>query len=165
MPVGSTPVIVDSELGKFLESGVSVLVGTRDSALRPEITRAWGPCISADRRSLSVCIPRATSSKTLENLEENGQLAVSFAFPTNYKTIQLKGRCIATAEPGAEDLRAIERHRAAFAAVNRKIGVSQELLESFWRKELETSPEFVAIRFLPEQAFDQTPGPKAGSRL
>jgi hypothetical protein len=37
------------------------------------------------------------------------------------------------------------------------------MVETLWRRELEPSPVLVKIRFVPEQAFDQTPGPDAGS--
>jgi hypothetical protein len=40
---------IDDELKAFLESGPSVIVGTRDVGLAPEITRAWGPRVSEDR--------------------------------------------------------------------------------------------------------------------
>jgi Pyridoxamine 5'-phosphate oxidase len=158
-------VSIDDQLRAFLESGVSVLVGTRDSGLNPEITRAWGPRVSRDRTSIRLCVPLTTSRKTLENLKENGQIAVSFSLPTTYKTIQLKGHYIETVKPNATDLRAVERHREAFCSLNEGLGVERHLLDSFWRAELATSPILVAIRFHPEEIFDQTPGPKAGSRL
>ena len=156
---------IDDELKSFLESGVSVIVGTRDSGLVPEITRAWGPSVSEDRRSIRLCVPLATSRKTLENLEENGQIAVSFSLPTTYKTVQLKGRYIEAAELTGADVAAIERHRDAFGASNETIGVPRQWVETFWRRELETSPTLVTIRFVPDEIFDQTPGPGAGSPL
>lgn len=156
-------VTIGDELRTFLESGVSVIVGTRDSGRVPEITRAWGPAVSEDRHHIRLCVPLATSRKTLENLEENGQIAVAFSLPTTYKTIQLKGRCIEAAEPAEADLAAIERHREAFGVLNETIGVPRQWVEVFWRHELETLPTLVAIRFLVEEIFDQTPGPGAGS--
>lgn len=158
-------VSIDDPLKAFLESGVSVLLGTRDSGLNPEITRGWGPRVSRDRTSIRLCVPLATSRKTLENLEENGLIAVAFSLPTSYKTIQLKGRFIETVEPNATDLRAVERHREAFCSLNEELGVARHLLDSFWQAEVATSPILVAIRFHPDEIFDQTPGPKAGSRL
>ena len=154
---------IDDELKAFLESGPSVIVGTRDVGLAPEITRAWGPRISEDRRSVSVCVPLATSAKTLDNLADNGRIALACALPTTVKSVQLKGTCIETSEPDAADLAAVEAHREAFAARNERIGVPRHMVETLWRRELETSPVLVKIRFVPEQAFDQTPGPDAGS--
>jgi hypothetical protein len=154
---------IDDELKGFLESGPSVIVGTRDVGLAPEITRAWGPRVSEDRRSVSVCVPLATSAKTLDNLADNGRIALACALPTTVKSVQLKGTWIETSEPDAADLAAVEEHREVFAARNERIGVPRHMVETLWRRELETSPVLVKIRFVPEQAFDQTPGPDAGS--
>jgi pyridoxamine 5'-phosphate oxidase-like protein len=154
---------IDDELKAFLESGPSVIVGTRDVGLAPEITRAWGPRVSEDRRSVSVCVPLATSAKTLDNLADNGRIALACALPTSVKSVQLKGTCIETSEPDAADLAAVEEHREVFAARNERIGVPRHMVETLWRRELETSPVLVKIRFVSEQAFDQTPGPDAGS--
>ena len=157
------PALIDDELKDFLESGPSVIVGTRDAGLAPEITRGWGPRVSEDRRSVSVCVPLATSAKTLDNLASNGRIALTCALPTDVKSVQLKGTCIETSEPDAVDLAAVEEHREVFAARNEHIGVPRHMVETLWRRELEPSPVLVKIRFVPEQAFDQTPGPDAGS--
>lgn len=159
------PGSITAELKGFLESGVSVLLGTRDSGLVPEITRAWGPRIGRDRRSVSLCIALAGSARTLDNLRDNGCVAATFAFPTNYKTIQLKGRCIETTQPNRRDLSAIQRHRDSFTRVTEGIGVPRSFTEALWQRELTESPVMVKIRFVAEQVFDQTPGPDAGAQL
>lgn len=159
------PVSIGDELKTFLEGPVSVLVGTRDSRRVPEITRAWGPRVSEDRRRVSLCVPVATSRKTLDNLEANGEIAATFSLPTNYRTFQLKGRHAVATEPDSTDLEAVERHRDAFAMVNARLGQSRREVEAFWRGEIETSAALVKIFFAPEQVFDQTPGPSAGKKL
>jgi hypothetical protein len=161
----SKPASISDELKTLIEGPVSVLVGTRDSRLVPEITRAWGPVVSEDRQSVSLCVPLATSRKTLDNLEANGQIAVTFSLPTNYRTFQLKGRHARTAEPESTDLAVVERHRDAFGEVNASLGQPREVIEAFWRAEIETSAVLVRISFEPDQVFDQTPGPGAGRRL
>lgn len=158
-------VSIGDELKTFLEGPVSVLVGTRDSRLVPEITRAWGPRVSEDRQRVSLCVPFATSRKTLDNLEANGEIAVTFSLPTNYRTFQLKGRHATAAEPDDTDLEAAERHRDAFAAVNAPLGQPRQIVEAFWRAEVETSAVLVRILFVPEQVFDQTPWAGAGRSL
>ena len=159
------PVSISDELKTFLEGPVSVLVGTRDSRLVPEITRAWGPRVSEDRQRVSLCVPLATSRKTLDNVEANGEIAVTFSLPANYRTFQLKGRRATVAEPDSADLAVVERHRDAFATVNEMMGLPRQQVETFWQAEIETSSVLVKIRFAPEQVFDQTPGPGAGRSL
>ena len=165
MKRAKSSVSISAELKAFLESGVSVVVGTRDADFVPEITRAWGLLVSKDRKSISLCVPLATSHKTLDNLAGNGQMTVCCSLPTSYKTVQLKGQCIETADPNRADLAAVERHREAFGRLNERIGFPRQRTETFWRRELETSPVLVKLRFVPEQIFDQTPGPDAGSPL
>ena len=165
MKRAKTSVFITAELKAFLESGVSVLVGTRDSGLVPEITRAWGPRVSRARRSISLCFAMAAGRRTLDNLRDNGRVAAAFSLPTNYKTIQLKGRCIETTEPNRLDLSAIRRHRDSFARLTEGIGVPRLFTEALWQRELTDSPAMVRIRFVAEQVFDQTPGPDAGLPL
>jgi hypothetical protein len=165
MKRAKSSVAISAELKAFLESGVSVVVGTRDADLVPEITRAWGLLVSKDRKSISLCVPLATSHKTLDNLAGNGQITVCCSLPTSYKTVQLKGQGIETADPSRADLTAVARHREAFGRLNVRIGVPRQRIETFWRRELETSPDLVKVRIVPEQVFDQTPGPDAGSPL
>jgi hypothetical protein len=159
------PKIINAEMKAFLESGVSVVVGTRDVGLVPEIVRAWGPIVSADRRSISLCVPAATSARTLDNLSTVGRIAVVFTLPTDLRSVQLKGKWIETSEANAVDLAAVERHREAFATLNDRIGMRRQIVEIFWNRELETSRDLMRLRFIPEQVFNQTPGPDAGSRL
>src|SRR5262245_47825929 len=129
------PGLISDELKALIEGPVSVLVGTRDSRSVPEITRAWGPNVSEDRQHVSLCVPLATSRKTLDNLEANGQISVTFSLPTNYRTVQLKGRNAKTTEPDSADQTLVERHRDAFASVNATLGLPRQLVEAFWRAE------------------------------
>jgi hypothetical protein len=158
-----SPVAIDDALKAFIESGVSVVVGTRDEGLVPEIVRAWGPHVNRDRHTLRLCVPEATSVRTRTNLVGNGRIAVAFSLPSTYETVQLKGRHLRTTKPSAEDLLRLDRHRESFAALNESIGVPRAGVEAFWRRELAVSPLFVTIHFAVHAIFNQTPGPAAGA--
>lgn len=158
-----TPVAIDDTLRAFIESGVSLVVGTRDEGLVPEIVRAWGPRVNRDRRSVRLCVPEATSVRTRTNLIGNGRIAVAFSLPSTYETVQLKGRHLRTTKPSAEDLLRVDRHRKSFTDANRSIGVAPARVEAFWRHEIAASPLFVTIDFVVDAIFDQTPGPTAGA--
>jgi len=154
---------MDDALRAFIASGVSVVVGTRDEGLVPEMVRAWGPHVNRDRQSIRVCVPEATSVRTRTNLVGNGRIAVAFSFPSSYETVQLKGCHLRTTRPSVEDLLRVERHRESFADVNQSLGVPRTRVEAFWRRELVASPLFVTIHFVVHAIFDQTPGPAAGA--
>ena len=157
--------MISDEMKAFVESGVSVVVGTRDMGLAPEIVRAWGPIVSKDRRNISVCVARASALRTLDNLSMIGRIAVAFTLPSTLQSVQMKGMWMDTTDVRAADMAAVERHREAFAALNQSIGIPRVATEAFWKRELELSPIMMRLRFFPEQIFNQTPGPEAGSRL
>jgi hypothetical protein len=156
---------VPPELEALIERCASVMVGTRDSELVPELVRAWGPRVSEDRQHVSVCVAMAAGAKTIANLRDNGRVAVTFALPANSNAMQVWGRCIGTGRPHRDDLTAVEAHRHAFAEVNKGIGVPLPFITALWQRELAGSPVMVRIRFVAEQIFNQTPGPDAGSPL
>lgn len=157
--------MIGDELKVFLESGVSVIVGTRNSELVPELARGWGPRVAPDRKSVSFCIARAAGRQTLRNLEDNGPIAATFSSPVSYRTVQLKGGHAEVAEPDMVDLTAIERHRDEFCRVNAALGVDRELVLSFFRLDVGDPPAFIRIRLEPAELFDQTPGAGAGEPL
>ena len=165
MKRAKSSVSITAELKDFLESGVSVVVGTCDPSCVPEAVRAWGPRVGRDGRSVSLCVALATSGRALSNLRANGRVAVTFCLPTNYKTIQLKGRFLGTARPNGQDLAAVERHRDSFTASATRVGVDRRFMEGAWQEELVESAVMLKIHFVTEQVFDQTPGPDAGARL
>ena len=165
MPPAGPTLQLSDDLATFLERGVSVMVGTRSAECVPELMRAWGPRISADRRSISVCVAKAGSATLLANLQDNGHVAVTFALPLNSNAVQVWGRSVATAAANGQDLSAVDAHRDAFARMNESLGVPRPFIEALWRRELAGSPAMVRIRFVAEQIFNQTPGPGAGSPL
>jgi predicted pyridoxine 5'-phosphate oxidase superfamily flavin-nucleotide-binding protein len=165
VPRPEPAVPLPDDVKAFIERGVSVMVGTRDAELVPELVRAWGPRISGDRKRVSVCVAVAAAAKTIGNLKDNHRLAVTFAFPADSNAIQLWGRCTGTGRPHREDLSAVRQHRDAFTRVNTGLGAPPAFIEALWQRELAGSTDMVTIRFVVEQIFNQTPGPDAGSRL
>jgi len=165
VPRGDPPIPIPPELQALIERVSSVMVGTRDSELVPELVRAWGPRISRDRKHASLCVAMAAGVKTLANLRDNARVAVTFALPANSSAIQVWGRCIGTGRPDRDDLTAVQQHRDTFAQVSKGLGIPPPFIEALWQRELAGSPGMVRIRFVAVQIFNQTPGPGAGSPL
>lgn len=155
----ATFVDIDDWLKLHIESGVAVVVGTRDSALNPEITRGWGARVLPGQDGMEICVSRSAGAATLRNLQDNGEIAVVFCLPTSYKTVQLKGHIAELGEPNQAHCEWVERHKDAFAAQVELVGVPPSLVSNFALDDL------VRIRFVVEQAFEQTPGPSAGGSL
>jgi pyridoxamine 5'-phosphate oxidase-like protein len=155
----SAPVLTP-ELIEFVHSGVAVGVATRDESMRPAFTRAWGPHVSADHRSLTLCVSAAEGSATRANLEGNAAVAIGFCPPTIAKAVQLKGVAVVLGEPGPDDLGRVERHVGAFRAECGRIGVPPEVADRMF-----VGSTLVLISVSIDEGFDQTPGPMAGRRL
>jgi hypothetical protein len=151
--------MIPDSITHLLQTGVSVMVGTRDGSLMPECTRAWGIHVATGRDTVTIFLSETIAGKTLDNLRENGMIAVSCTRPTDHITCQLKGR-VRSIKP----LRSVERdlsrrwHRD-FMAELRAIGVPSKLSEA-WIVE-----PTVAVEIAITDVFDQTPGPGAGRKV
>src|SRR6266508_2674936 len=121
------PVVLDPAVVEFIHGGVAVGVATRDDDLRPEFARGWGPEVSADGRSLTLCVSAPEGSRMRANLERNGAVAVGFSPPTIARAVQVKGVATRVGEPEAADLERVERHVRLFVAEAERIGAPPEL--------------------------------------
>ena len=151
--------ILGDALKTFVQSGVAVVIGTRDGELAPEIVRGWGPRVLTDARSVEVFLDRVAAAKTVANAYQNGQIAMNCSSPTSYQAVQLKGRLLEVGEPGAGDLAWVEQHREAFAAAAAMLGLPPQMTRRLW------SADVLRLRFAVDEAYDQTPGPVAGRAL
>jgi hypothetical protein len=156
----TTALVLDPAVVEFIHGGVAAGVATRDDDLKPEFARGWGPEVSADGRSLALCVSAPEGSPMRANLERNGAVAVGFSAPTIARAVQVKGVAAAVGEPDAADLERVERHVRSFVAECERVGVPPEVAERMF-----VGTGLVAIRFSFDEAFDQTPGPTAGRRL
>jgi hypothetical protein len=152
--------VLTPELVEFVHSGVAVGIATRDEMMRPAFARAWGPGVSADRRSMTLCVSAAEGSPTRANLERNGAVAVGFCPPTIAKAVQLKGVAVVLGEPDPDDVERVERHVHAFEAECARIGAPVEVATRMF-----DGSALVLISVVIDEGFDQTPGPTAGRRL
>ena len=140
---------------------VSIIVGSRDAALRPHLMRALACSLSADRCQVTVLINPHSAEQVLADLRANGHIAVVFSEPTTHRTLQLKGNDAQVLECGADGEALAERHLQRFIAELADIGLPAEVARTLLRRE----GGLVALRFTVREAYDQTPGPQAGSAL
>jgi hypothetical protein len=152
--------VLDPAVVELIQGGVAVGVATRDDALRPEFARGWGPEVSADGRSVTLCVSAPDGSRMLANLERNGAVAVGFSPPTIARAVQVKGVAARVGEPEPADLERVERHVRSFVAEAARVGAPAELSQRMFVR-----TGLVAVQFSVDEVFDQTPGPTAGRRL
>jgi general stress protein 26 len=150
---------IDEELKSFIESGVAAVIATADCDGHPHMTFVWGPRVQPDGL-IHVFLEDARSSLAVEDLRENRQMALTLGSPVSYRSVQLKGRCTALGEAGPADQAWVRRHREAFATETALVGDPPQIIRNLWMEGPLTRIEFAADR-----AFDQTPGPDAGTPL
>lgn len=150
---------IPEELVPFLESGVSILIGTRDRSLRPYAARAVGAVIHADRRSLTVFVPNEPGARTVADLRETGRVAITFTRPLDHRSIQLKGG-VSAVRPATDDERPrLERYLEAWGGHVEQVGLPRAVGSrlTYWPA--------TAVAIALDAMFLQTPGPSAGTRF
>lgn len=149
---------IPEDLVEFLESGVSILVGTRNAKNEPEPMRASGALVSKDREQLSLLFP-SHNTRSIANVEENGQVAVCFSRMLDNYAIQLKGHGAIVREGNDAERALAERYRAAYGEQLYMTGFPRSLTSriNVWPAKV--------VTFTVRDIFVQTPGPGAGARL
>ena len=149
--------MISDEVASFLESGVSILVGTRDDRLVPEAVRGCGAAVCAGGTELLVLVPEATGAATVANLAANGRIAVTFSRPTDHRSLQIKGRVLERRAAGDGERAIADRYRCGFAQELALVGVPPRMTirMAMWPAH--------AVRLAIAGVFVQTPGPGAGA--
>ena len=151
--------MIPDSIVQLLQTGVSVMVGTRDASLMPECTRAWGIHVDTNRGTVTVLLSESIAGKTLDNLRENGMIAVTCTRPTDHITCQLKGKVRSIKPVNSAQQKMSRQWHHEFVAELKAIGVPSALGEA-WIVE-----PTVAVEMAVTDVFDQTPGPGAGKRI
>ena len=150
------------DLVAMMARGVSVIVGSRDQALRPSLMRAVGSRIEAGGQDITVFLSRRQSRQVIQDIAATGHIAVVFSEPSTHRTVQVKASQARMRNAADADQPALEAYLRSMEHEIAQVGFPPPLTRAMLAHKLE---DLVAVSFTPEQAFDQTPGPRAGARL
>ena len=151
-----------ADLVAIMARGVSVIVGSRDAKLRPSIMRAVGSRVEANGQDVTVYLSRSSSRQLLQDIAATGQLAVVFSEPSTHRTVQLKASRAEIRQAVDADAPVLAAYLKSMEHEIQQVGFAPPLTRAMLAHRLD---DVVAVRFTPEQAFDQTPGPRAGAAL
>jgi hypothetical protein len=152
--------MLDKSLTEFLEQGLAIHIGTRNSALRPNGCRVTAVRVEDRGRNLVAYIPKAATPVVLDDLRGNGQAAVSFARPTDDRAVQVKGEFLDMREADASEEAFVLGQWQALLKELDMIGLAALTSTSSW-----LMWPCVAVTLRVTNVFSQTPGPEAGSVL
>jgi hypothetical protein len=150
---------VPPDLLKLFDEPVIMHLGTRNAALQPIETLAFGVELVGDGREITVFVPAVLSPPTLANLRDNGRVALNIVRPTDHRSLQLKGAWLGERRTTEADQQRLARYADALTDEMGLVGIPR----SIWRR-LRWWPA-VALRVEVWEVFVQTPGRGAGRRL
>ena len=157
----TTPSPTGPDLAQLVSRHISIIVGSRDRALRPHLMRAVGCRLSPDGRRVTLLLPQGRSAEVLADLRDNGQIAVVFTEPSSNQTLQVKGQDASVAPCGPDEMALAEAYLQGFVEEIGQLGLAAEVAHTI----LGHDDGLVAVHFTIASAFDQTPGPAAGRPL
>ena len=156
------PALLPAETLAMMRRGVSVNVGSRDATLRPSLMRAIGSDLSEDGSMITVFLVRAQSRQLLQDIAATGQLSVVFSEPSTHRSVQLKARQADVRNATPHDAPLLARYGAAMTQEIAQVGFPTALAQAMLAHRIE---DVVAVSFTAEEAFEQTPGPRAGESV
>ena len=159
--MAATP-LIPQDLLAIMVRGVSVIVASRDLALRPSVMRAVGSQVAPDGSSITVFVSRRQSRQLVQDVAATGHVAAVFSEPATHRTVQVKATRAILRNADASDAPVLARYLASMEHEIQRVGIAPPMTRAMLAHQLD---DLVAISFEPEQAFDQTPGPKAGAPL
>ena len=151
--------MLDKSLTEFLELGLAIHIGTRDSRLRPNGCVVTAVRVEEQGRHLVAFIPKSVTPAVFDDLRGNGQAAISFTRPADDKAVQVKGEFISLADASAADEQFARDQWGGFLKQLDLIGLPGRATATW------TLWPCVAVRIKVTALFSQTPGPDAGAVL
>src|SRR5687767_13379907 len=151
--------MLDRNLTEFLEAGLAIHIGTRDSRLRPNGGRVTAVRVEDGGRHIIAFIPKAANGSVLDDLQSNGQAALSCTRPADDRAVQVKGEVVSLRDAsGDEETFAIAQWQGFLEQLD-LIGLPGAGTSSW------TMWPCVAVKIRVTALFSQTPGPDAGAVL
>jgi hypothetical protein len=152
--------MLDRSLTEFLERGLAIHIGTRNSRLLPNGCRVTAVRVENQGQHLVAYLPKAATPEVLEDLRSNGQAAVSLTRPIDDRAVQVKGVFISERDAdAAEEAFVLGQWRALLAELD-VMGLAAMSSTATW-----SMWPCVAVTLRVTAVYSQTPGPEAGAVL
>ena len=149
--------MLTADQAAFVQGEVTILLASRDDELVCDVVRVFGAVVDPGRTLVTFYLPDATSERTLANARKHPRLAVVFASPVDYRTLQIKGTCVAVRPANGADQAVVERYRKALLSTLHKVGLLPEFASSW------VALPCTALELRAEEIHAHTPGLNAGA--
>jgi hypothetical protein len=151
--------VFDAEQATFLQSGCSLILGTVLPDGEPHAGRGWGLDLLPVPGEVRLLLD-AEDSTTVARAAAGGPVAITAADVRTLRSMQLKGRARSVEPASPEDVARAARYRDEFLGDIAEVdGVGRDLTDRI------VPVGYLACTVAVDCAFDQTPGPGAGTQL
>lgn len=157
----AAPDLLAAHLDRFIESGLSISVASRDVRNVPSLARAYG-CHCRPNGQLAVFVSNTQSQSLIHDLRNTGVIAAVFSRPSSHQTIQIKGHGARLKPLESGDMERIQRQMGLLLADILSLGFQPAPVQTLLAFE---PADLLAVEFAPDSVFGQSPGPRAGERL
>lgn len=155
-------IILPESLIAFVQSGVSITVGSRDARHVPSLTRALACRVLPDRQTVQLWLSHSQSRQLRLDCAASDAIAAVFSEVTTDRTYQIKGRAVTQLPSSKADQSVLEEHKTAFGDEVAQIGFARAFTHALMHT---PDDDVVVLQFCAQSVFDQTPGPNAGNRV
>lgn len=151
--------MVPAPFRRYVDTGLSLFVGTVDADGFPATCRAYALRSNDDFSIVTVYVPVDISQETIANVATTRRVAIGATHPIDHGSIQIKGTTRGVRLARADEAELVRTRLEEFGDLLETIGVPRRITRSVahW-------PAF-AIDVTVEEVFDQTPGPRAGEPI
>jgi hypothetical protein len=152
--------MLDRSLTEFLESGLAIHIGTRNQRLEPNGCRVTALRVEDQGTHLIAYLPKAATPAVLEDLQGNGQAAISVARPVDDRAVQVKGVFVSQRDADDAEREFVMAQWQGIVNQLDMIGFNASTTTLSW-----SMWPCVAVKLRVTNVFRQTPGPDAGAVL
>lgn len=154
--------IADKFITFLKNNDVGLSIATRNSDLTPSIGRPFNAIVSEDRKNITFYMPSAMLRHHLENVQDNGKVALNIGAIPSHETYQFKGTYISHHNCNEQEISEMKIMLQRFKNGLSKFGMPEETLSLL--DKFSVSPA-IGITFKVEEIFEQTPKPGTGNKI
>jgi hypothetical protein len=155
--------VLEERVAAFVAGpAISIAVASRDVRHRAALFKAVACRVSGRRDRITLLVDAVLAHDVVRCLRSGFPIAAVFSEPATHRTLQLKGERAEVEPATAADLElARERHGAIVEHIT-GLDYPREAVQCYFHY---VPAQLVAVHFAPTAAFEQTPGPGAGTAL
>lgn len=153
--------VLTPELAQFCQSGISIVLGSCDRDRHPVVGRGLG-CAVDGNGLVRIVLRKSSNAAVLQSVAGGAGVAVTFTRPRDHRSIQLKAASARLAAAGPQDASLAAAQTMGFVTELTNVGYPEAFATRYCAFE---AGDLAALEFVPQDAFVQTPGPRAGSAL